>query len=186
MPLPEYTAAQWARVAITGNPDAASPTDDALAPFLAQAELELLDATPCVAEGVAGDGEVTLTGRDLENWNMMLGYSAAVYRSTVPGVAGSYSGNKVTVQVGPVRRTVENTSGDNSNSDPVAEWAKIATAARLRVSCVALATGQSNASGPAVMGFAGARRASGHSNTVEGRLLGQGSGCRLYGRRGRR
>jgi hypothetical protein len=165
------TAEQWARFAISGDIDAATPTDATLAPFVALAEAEAIATYPCVADE---DGLLTLTASTgLGAWNQYIGYMAAYERQQNPATAGSYNASEERVKVGPVERVVKSSSG-TTTTDPSANYRRMANLARLRVPCIREGIVARNTGAEPLFAASGRRREIGDSLSVPGIVLGVG------------
>jgi hypothetical protein len=174
----EHTEIEWARFAISGDFDAATPTDAALQPFVDLATVAAIADYPCVADE---DGTLTLvTDADLNAWNQYIGYQAAYERQQAPATAGSYNASETRVKIGPVERVVKNSTGSTTVTDPSANYLRLANLARLRVSCIRAGIIARNTGAEPLFGANGRRRSIGDSLSVPGIVLGAGEDGNIH------
>lgn len=158
---------RWARYAVTGDMDAAAPTDDQLAPYKALVEAQLIADNPCIGAAPA----TTLSGEDLAAWEQWCGLSIglAFLNSPLgaPYITSLAAGPMTSETVGKVKRTWASGKGV---IDILGALRTTVTQARLRISCIRDAAAR-RAGGR--FGLAGRRRTLGEATTVEGMLLGE-------------
>lgn len=165
MPAPANSIEEWARVALTGNPDASAPTNAQLLPFVAAETARLYQAYPCIGP----DPLTELTEQaDVDAFAEALGYAvAARFLGTAAGQSlPGVSGGVTKVKIGPVERSSGGSSGVS-----LKDLKASLTGAMFRVSCVALALAKRNANAPGMATLAGRRRALGTPTSIEGTLL---------------
>lgn len=163
---------QWARYALTSDPQSASPSDTDLCLLVSEVEGRVQSLYPCLVVGgttpsvLYEDNEPALNA-----YNRMVGYLVAA--RLLPGRSGQkFQATSIVVKVGPVTKTY---GGPINVSTQVHDLSSRAAEAAQLVPCIAASiAAASSARGNLGCGLAGYRRARGGTCTLEEALLGVG------------
>lgn len=163
---------QWARYALTSDPNATAPSDSSLCLLVSEVEGQVQSLYPCLVAG--GTTPEVLYDDDepaLNAYNRMVGYLVAA--RFLPGRSGQqYQATSVVVKVGPVTKTY---GGPINVSTQVQDLSARAVEAARLVPCIAAALAAvASARGNLRFGLAGYRRERGGICTLEEALLGIG------------